>query len=258
MSVNDGVDFIQNGENIDETVLNRPITGLGDNVDTALALKVNNTRTITAGNGLTGGGNLTANRTITLGTPGTLTLASGNSVTSGSHTHALNIADATTTTSGLMSASDKSKLNSTTAGAVAARTAGDTLTGALAYNGTSKSSGVLYGGTANPTNTTRVNYDGNLHAFTFIEPSDIRMKEDLTVIQDATEIVKSLNGYKFTMKESRERKVGLIAQEVLEVLPEAVKGSEETGYGLAYGDLVGLLVQTIKEMDKRIQDLESK
>lgn len=47
------------------------------------------TRTITAGNGMTGGGDLSANRTITLGTPGTIGNSSSNDVTSTSHTHAL-------------------------------------------------------------------------------------------------------------------------------------------------------------------------
>ncbi|GIQ69256.1 hypothetical protein DUZ99_04565 [Xylanibacillus composti] len=47
-------------------------------------------RTITAGNGLSGGGNLTADRTISLGTPGTLSTTSTNSVTSTSHTHTVN------------------------------------------------------------------------------------------------------------------------------------------------------------------------
>lgn len=46
-------------------------------------------RTITAGNGLTGGGSLAANRTLTLGTPGTLHSGTTNSVTSTSHTHAI-------------------------------------------------------------------------------------------------------------------------------------------------------------------------
>lgn len=46
-------------------------------------------RTITAGNGLTGGGDLSTNRTITLGTPGSITNSTSNSVTSTSHTHAL-------------------------------------------------------------------------------------------------------------------------------------------------------------------------
>jgi hypothetical protein len=51
--------------------------------------------TLTAGNGLTGGGTLEANRTFALGTPSTLTAASTNAVTSTSHTHAI-----TTTTVG--------------------------------------------------------------------------------------------------------------------------------------------------------------
>lgn len=50
---------------------------------------VPNTRTITAGNGLSGGGSLAANRTITLGTPSPVGLSTTNSVTSTSHTHAL-------------------------------------------------------------------------------------------------------------------------------------------------------------------------
>jgi hypothetical protein len=51
--------------------------------------------TLTAGNGLTGGGTLEADRTLALGTPSTLTTASTNAVTSTSHTHAI-----TTTTVG--------------------------------------------------------------------------------------------------------------------------------------------------------------
>lgn len=50
--------------------------------------------TITAGNGLTGGGDSSANRTITLGTPTTVTGSSTNTVTASSHTHALTLAAA--------------------------------------------------------------------------------------------------------------------------------------------------------------------
>lgn len=51
--------------------------------------KADSTRTITAGNGLSGGGNLTANRTIALGTPSEISDSSTNSAASSSHTHAL-------------------------------------------------------------------------------------------------------------------------------------------------------------------------
>lgn len=46
---------------------------------------------INAGNGLTGGGAISANRTITLGTPSTITATSTNSVDSASHTHAISL-----------------------------------------------------------------------------------------------------------------------------------------------------------------------
>ena len=49
-------------------------------------------RTITAGNGLTGGGTLSTNRTISLGTPGTLSGATSNNVTTTSHTHKISVA----------------------------------------------------------------------------------------------------------------------------------------------------------------------
>jgi hypothetical protein len=50
-----------------------------------------NSRVITAGSGLTGGGDLIANRTITLGVPASLTLTTTNSVSSESHTHAVDV-----------------------------------------------------------------------------------------------------------------------------------------------------------------------
>ena len=58
-------------------------------VDSLGNLKVNISVIITAGNGLTGGGNLAASRTISLGTPSSVTSSSSNSVTGTSHTHAL-------------------------------------------------------------------------------------------------------------------------------------------------------------------------
>ena len=53
--------------------------------------KVPPARALTAGNGLTGGGTLQADRTFTLGTPGTLTVATANAVTATSHTHELDL-----------------------------------------------------------------------------------------------------------------------------------------------------------------------
>lgn len=60
--------------------------------------------TITAGNGLTGGGDLSDNRTITLGTPSTITDSSTNTVTADSHTHAID--EASTSKRGIVQLND--------------------------------------------------------------------------------------------------------------------------------------------------------
>lgn len=67
------------------------ISDLQDDVSDLQGDKADKTVTITAGDGLTGGGDISANRTVTLGTPGTLTGATTNAVTADSHTHAITV-----------------------------------------------------------------------------------------------------------------------------------------------------------------------
>ena len=76
--------------------------------------------------------------------------------------------------------------------------------------------------------------------------SDRRLKSNIERIEGALDKVCALGGYTFTMNDKPS--TGLIAQEVLEVLPEAVHGSEETQYSLAYGNMIGLLVEAVKEL----------
>jgi len=80
--------------------------------------------------------------------------------------------------------------------------------------------------------------------------SDRRLKSDIEKIENALDKVCTLGGYTYTMK--GQKYTGLIAQEVLEVLPEAVTGSEETNYALAYGNMMGLIVEAIKELKEKV------
>jgi hypothetical protein len=105
---------------------------------------------------------------------------------------------------------------------------------------------------------------GDIYASgTITQSSDIRKKSNLHVISEPVDKLNQIHGYTYDM--DGKRRTGLVAQEVLEVLPEAVVGSEENGYGLAYGDTIGLLVEAIKELNRlrhkdneRIKNLEYK
>ena len=80
--------------------------------------------------------------------------------------------------------------------------------------------------------------------------SDRRLKTDIKRIEGALDKVCAIGGYTYVMNDKPS--TGLIAQEVREVLPEVVHGSEETSYSLAYGNVIGLLVEAIKELKEKI------
>jgi len=54
------------------------------------------------------------------------------------------------------------------------------------------------------------------------------------------------------------RSIGVIAQELLEVVPEAVHQDEKGMYSVAYGNLVGVLVEAMKEQQQQIDELKAK
>ena len=108
-------------------------------------------------------------------------------------------------------------------------------------------------------NTTSV---GNITAY-----SDIRLKKDVKTIEDALDKVKKLRGVEYTRIENEEREIGVIAQEVKEVVPELVAINEnsdsfESGikdiHTMKYQNTVGLLIEAIKELEKKVKDLEDK
>lgn len=97
-----------------------------------------NTRNIIAGNGLTGGGDLTADRTLTLGTPSTLTTATTNAVTATSHTHAITFPVASDIVSGIIELATDAEVQAgvddvraVTPAGLASRTATETRTGII-------------------------------------------------------------------------------------------------------------------------------
>lgn len=94
---------------------------------------------------------------------------------------------------------------------------------------------------------------GNITAY-----SDIRLKTDIEVISDALNKVCTLRGVTYERIDSGERQTGVIAQEVQAVLPEAVMvgADEDATLSVAYGNLVGLLIEAIKELKAEVDELK--
>lgn len=119
------------------------------------------------------------------------------------------------------------------------------------------------------------NVNGTVTCLNVNQTSDRDLKDNIQVIGDATEAIRKMNGYTYTLKENGLPYAGVIAQEVMEALPEAV-GSfthygealqgptidgnelrEETRYlNVDYAAVTGLLVQVARETDNRVTELE--
>jgi hypothetical protein len=87
--------------------------------------------------------------------------------------------------------------------------------------------------------------------------SDARYKKEVVNIPNSLEKVMCLNGITYLNQEDK-RRTGLLAQDVQKVLPEAVSEDGDGVLSIAYGNLVGLLVEAIKELNIKISVLETK
>jgi hypothetical protein len=92
----------------------------------------------------------------------------------------------------------------------------------------------------------------------WLEYSSRRLKEDVTPIENALAKVRALRGVSFRWKGSGERDVGLIAEEVGEVLPEIVEFdvNSKEGRSIEYGRLTALLVEAVKAQQDQINSLQ--
>ena len=84
--------------------------------------------------------------------------------------------------------------------------------------------------------------------------SDERLKDDIETIENALDKVKEMRGVTFT-RDGREG-TGVIAQEMQKVMPEVVHDKGEY-MSVAYGNLVGVLIEAIKELEKKVEKLEN-
>ena len=115
------------------------------------------------------------------------------------------------------------------------------------------------GGWSASANRWQLDMSGNMTvAGEVIANSDIKLKENIEVIPNALEKVYQIRGVTFTrndQEDKEKRHAGVIAQEVEKVLPEVVMEGNDGIKSVAYGNLVGLLIEAIKEQQEQINNL---
>jgi hypothetical protein len=92
---------------------------------------------------------------------------------------------------------------------------------------------------------------GNVTAY-----SDAILKKNVVTIDGALALVEKMRGVRYDRIDSGEAGIGVIAQEMQEVVPEVVL--EGDNLSVAYGNLVGVLIEAVKELSERLKRLENK
>jgi hypothetical protein len=106
--------------------------------------------------------------------------------------------------------------------------------------------------------------NGSGYASAWNTPSDQRLKKNIATISGALDRVLKLRGVTYEWKDPERhggesgRQMGFIAQEAKEVIPEVVSGGDAGEYAVAYGPVVALLVEAIKEQAAQNQRLEQR
>jgi hypothetical protein len=242
----------------------RSLIGAGTSSTTGTVTSV----TVSAGTGLTGGGTVTSSGTITLTNSApnvstnlsTTTALDSVTVNSSDGTNAKIVA-ASQTAAGIMTADDRKKLDGIASGATNV-TNNNQLTNGAGYTtnvgditSVGVGNGLTGGGTSGAVTvsmsgsfTGNFTASGNITAY-----SDERLKTDVETIPNALEKVNLLRGVSYT--KDGVRGLGVIAQEIEKVLPEVVVDGEEFK-SVAYGNVVGVLIEAIKELTAEVAELK--
>ncbi len=247
---------------------------------------------ISAGSGLTGGGDISTTRTLSIATGGvTNDMLAGSIANAKLANSAITIAGTSTSLGGAITAeqirtaigtvvtgSSQISLGSASGNiALSTQTTGDYVASLVAGTGVTLSNNSGEGATPTvaigqsvATNATptfgNLTINGTITAtgdITAYYTSDIRHKNNIQTIPNALDKVKQLNGVTWEWNDDVNEvtkstpKTGLIAQEVQSVLPQVVVERENGFLGLDYSKMIGLLVEAIKEQQTQIDELKA-
>lgn len=98
---------------------------------------------------------------------------------------------------------------------------------------------------------------GEIWADDHVATSDIRVKDNLERIDNALDKIAKLTGFTYDQTRLKQRKAGIIAQDVEQVLPEAISKDEEGTLSVSPMAILGLLVNAVNELSKEVKELKN-
>ena len=199
-------------------------------------------------------GAVTLAGTLAVGNGGTgATTFTTNGVLYGNGTSAVGVTAAGTTGQVLTATTSGAP---TWAAAAGATITGTTTAGTYYVVGTTSTSGSLT--TASISNTNAVSYNANTGALTavsMVSSSDERLKSNIQTLTNAVQTVENLRGVSYLRNDRPE--IGVVAQEVEKILPMLVHEDLEGYKSVAYGNMVGLLIEAVKELSAEVKVLKA-
>lgn len=102
-----------------------------------------------------------------------------------------------------------------------------------------------------------VNMNCNLYITgSILTPSDSNLKKNIIKIENSIEKINNISGYTYERIDTGNVESGLLAQEVIGILPEVVEFNKNTNhYNISYGNMAGLFVESIKALNDKINML---
>lgn len=93
---------------------------------------------------------------------------------------------------------------------------------------------------------------------TILSISDCNLKTNIHKIENPLSKIETISGYTYTRTDTGNMETGLIAQEVLRILPEVINYNTNNNYTISYGNMCGILVECIKELNQKIKKLSDR
>ena len=217
---------------------------------------------ITAGDGLTGGGSIASTRDIAVGAGSGITVNANDVAVTAAQTAITSLINSSLTKIG--TATDQEYIKFDTSNEVnvhinnseklSVTTAGANVTGDFAASATASAAHILVTGIISGS---QLEASGDVIAFS---SSDRRFKDNLVVIEGSLDKIGKINGYEFDWNNKQTaykgHDIGVVAQEIEAVLPEVVTTRGDGYKAVKYEKIVPLLIESIKELQKKVEDIE--